>query len=93
MRKAHITPGAAIFFSIGAHLSKQRWRLDYKEDGQARNDFPLPIYGFWMIIDFSVLVACVILAFMIQARDRRTRELEAAVGRGEELLRKMDREP
>ncbi len=79
-------------FPIGTHLAKQRWHMDYEADGQERNDFPLPIYAFWMILDFGVLVACVILAFMIQARDRRTRELEAAVERGQQLLRDMDRE-
>jgi hypothetical protein len=39
-----------------------------------------------------VLIANVILAVMIRARDRRTRELEAAVERGRQLLRDMDRE-
>jgi hypothetical protein len=39
-----------------------------------------------------VLVALLILAVMIRARDRRTRELEAAVERGQQVLRDMDRE-
>jgi hypothetical protein len=79
-------------FPIGTHLTKQRWRMDYEADGQPRDDFPLPIYGFWMILDFGLLVALLILAAMIRARDRRTRELEAAVERGQQVLRDMDRE-
>jgi hypothetical protein len=66
--------------------------MEYEANGQTMNDFPLPIYGFWMILDFGLLVGCVILAFMMHARDRRTRELEAAVERGQQVLREMDRE-
>lgn len=80
-------------FAIGAHLSKQRWHLDYEVNGQTRNDFPFPLYFFWMVLDFGLLGGCVIVALMIRARDRRTCELEAAVERGEQLLRDMDREP
>lgn len=79
-------------FPVGTHLTKPRWHLDYEANGQPRNDFTLPFYGLWMILDFGVLIANVILAVMIRARDRRTRELEAAVERGRQLLRDMDRE-
>jgi hypothetical protein len=79
-------------FPIGTHLTKQRGHLDYEENGQQRDDFPLPMYTFWMILDFGLLVGCVILAIMIRARDQRTRELEAAVERGQQVLRDMDRE-
>ena len=79
-------------FPLGTRLSKQRWHMEYEANGQTMNDFPLPIYGFWMILDFGLLVSCVILAFMMRARDRRTRELEAAVERGQQVLREMDRE-
>jgi hypothetical protein len=79
-------------FPIGTHLIKQRWHMDYEADGARRDDFPLPIYAFWMILDFGMLVGCVILAMMIRARDRRTRELEAALERGQRVLRDMDRE-
>ena len=79
-------------FRIGTHLSKQRWHMEYEANGQARNDFPLPIYAFWMILNFGLLMGCVILAFMMRARDRRTRELEVAVERGQQVLRDMDRE-
>lgn len=79
-------------FAIGTHLAKRRWRMDYEADGAPRNDFPLFIYVYFGVLDLGLLVGCIIVAFMIQARDRRTRELEAAVERGEELLRKMDRE-
>jgi len=79
-------------FPIGTQLSKQRWRMEYEANGQRMNDFPPPIYGFWMILDFGLLVGCVILAFMNRARDRRTREAEAAMRRGQHLLQDMDRE-
>lgn len=79
-------------FAIGTHLSKERWHMDYEANGQIRDDFPFPIYFFWMVFDFVMLTACVVLAIMIRARDRRTAELQAAVDRGEELLRKMDRD-
>ncbi len=73
-------------FPIGTRLTKQRWRFDYEEDGEARNDFPFVLYAFWMVLDFGLLTACVILAIMIRVRDRRTRELQAAVERGKRLL-------
>ena len=77
-------------FPVGTHLNKQRWSMAYEANGRAMDDFPLAIYGFWMILDSGLLIGCVILALMIRARDRRTRELEAAVERGEQLLRDMD---
>ena len=80
-------------FPLGTRLSKQRWHMDYAADGKTRNDFPFPIYFFWMVLDFVLLVAGVILAVMMRSRDRQTRELEAAVQRGERLLRDEDREP
>lgn len=73
-------------FPIGTRVTKQRWHMDYEENGQTRNDFPFPIYAFWLMFDFALLVACVILVIMISLRDRRTRELEAAVERGKRLL-------
>lgn len=79
-------------FPIGTHLTKQRWRMDYEADGQARNDFPFPLYLFWMIFDLGLVIGCVIVGIMISIRDRRTRELEAAVERGEQLLRDSERE-
>jgi hypothetical protein len=78
-------------FRIGTHLSKSRWHLDYEAEGQARNDFPLPLYLLWMVFDFGMFTAAVAVAIMIRTRERRTRELEDAVERGEELLREMDR--
>jgi hypothetical protein len=77
-------------FKIGTHLSKQRWHMDYEADGVVRNDFALPFYLFWMIFDFGIFAAVVVLAFMIRARDQRLRDLEAAVERGEELLRQPE---
>ena len=79
-------------FPIGTRLTKQRWHMDYEADGQARDDFPFSFYLFWMILDFGLLVGCVIVAIMIGIRDRRTRELEAAVERGEQLLHDSERE-
>jgi hypothetical protein len=79
-------------FPIGTRLSKQRRHMDYEADGKTRNDFPLPFYLFWMILDFGLLAGCMIVAMMIRIRDRRTRELESAVERGERLLRDSDRE-
>ena len=64
-------------FPIGSRLTKRRWHLDYELDGRTRNDFPLPLYAFWMILDLGLLLSCVILAIMINLRDRRARELEA----------------
>jgi hypothetical protein len=78
-------------FKIGTRLRKQRWHMEYEANGQTRDDFPLPMYLFWMIFDFGMLAAVLVLAIMIRTRDRRTRDLEAAVERGEELLREMDR--
>lgn len=78
-------------FPIGTRLTKRRWHMDYQADGQVRNDFPFPIYLFWMIFDFGLLVGCVIVAIMIRIRNRRIRELEAAVERGEQLLRDSER--
>jgi len=66
--------------------------MDYEADGQTRDDFPFSFYLFWMILDFGLLVGCVIVAIMIGIRDRRTRELEAAVERGEQLLHDSERE-
>jgi len=76
-------------FPIGTHLTKQRWRMDYEADGRTRQDFPLPLYLLWMIIDFAILVAVVILGIMIRIRDRRTHDLEAALERGRALLAEM----
>ena len=64
--------------------------MDYEVNGQTRNDFPLPLYLFWMVFDFGMLAAVVGLAIMIRIRDQRTHDLEAAVERGEELLRDTD---
>jgi hypothetical protein len=77
-------------FKIGTHLTKQRWHMDYEADGEVRNDFPLPFYLLWMIFDFGILAAVVVLAIMIRARDQRTRDLEAAVERGQALLRQTE---
>jgi hypothetical protein len=77
-------------FKIGTHLSKQRWHMDCEADGKVRNDFPLPLYLFWMVIDLGIFGAVVVLAIMIRARDQRTRDLEAAVERGQELLRQTE---
>ena len=79
-------------FPIGTHLVKQRWHMDYEANGHRMNDFPLPLYAFWMILDFGLMVGCVILGLMIRARDRNTRELESAVERGQEILHDLDRE-
>ncbi len=73
-------------FPIGTRLTKQRWHFDYEEDGNPRNDFPFVLYAFWMVLDFGLLTTCVILAIMIRVRDRRVRELQAAVERGKRLL-------
>ena len=73
-------------FPIGTRVTKQRWRMEYEENGQTRNDFPFAIYAFWLMFDFALLVACAILVIMINLRDRRTRELETAVERGKLLL-------
>jgi len=73
-------------FPIGTRVTKQRWRMDYEENVQRRNDFPFVIYAFWMTIDFALLMACVILAIMMNIRDRHNCELAAAVERGKRLL-------
>jgi hypothetical protein len=62
----------------------------YEADGQTRNDFPLLFNLFWMILDFGLVAGCMIVPMMIRIRDRRTRELESAVERGERLLRDSD---
>jgi hypothetical protein len=77
-------------FKIGTHLSKQRWHMVYEADGKVRNDFPLPLYLFWMVFDFGIFAAVVVLAIRIRTRDQRTRDLEAAVERGQELLRQTE---
>src|SRR5690349_17704844 len=77
-------------YKIGTHLSKQRWHIDYEADGEVRNDFPLPLYLFWMVLDFGIFAAVVVLAIMIRARDQRMSDLEAAVERGQELLRQTE---
>ncbi len=79
-------------FPIGAHLSKQRWRLDYELDGKRRDDFPFPFYFFWIMFDLCLVTGCVIVGIMINIRDRRTRELEAAVERAREILAQDDRD-
>ena len=76
-------------FAIGTRITKERWRMDYEADGRTRQDFPLPLYLLWMILDFGIFVAVIILGIMIRMRDRRTRDLEAAVERGRELLAEM----
>ena len=79
-------------FRIGTYLSKQRWRMEYEANGRTMNDFPLPIYARWMILDLGLLMGSVTLAIIIRARDRRTRELEASVERGRQVLHETDRE-
>jgi hypothetical protein len=68
-------------FAVGTRLAKQRWHMDYEENGQARNDFPFVIYGFGMMFNSALLVACVIIAIMIEVRDARARALKASVER------------
>jgi len=79
--------GGGSGFPIGTVLRKQRWHLDYEENGQPRNDFPLPLYFFFVILDTGLLAAAVIVAIMIQIRDAKARELAAAVERGQRLLK------
>jgi hypothetical protein len=45
-------------FPIGTRIAKQRWRMGYKENGQARSDFPLDIYILPMMIDAVLLLGC-----------------------------------
>ena len=73
-------------FPLGTELRKRRWHFDYVENGQPRNDFPFPLYFFFLVLDSGLLVACVIVAIMIQIRDRNAHELAAAVERGQRLL-------
>jgi hypothetical protein len=84
----HADPAEGLIdgFPIGSHLRKQRWGFNYELDGRLRNDFPFPFYLLWMILDFGLIVSCVIVVMMINARDRRARELEAAVERGRRQL-------
>src|SRR6185437_8272316 len=68
-------------FPVGTRLRKQRRHMDYEENGQAMNDFPLGLYILPMMLDSFLLGAAVILDLMIRARDRRNRELQAAFQR------------
>lgn len=77
-------------FPIGTHLTKQRWRMDYEADGEERNDFPFPLYLFWMLFDSGLMIGCIIIGVMINIRDRHTRELQSALERAEERLREGD---
>jgi hypothetical protein len=67
-------------------LSKQRWHLDYEEDGRPRNDFPLPLYAFFLMLDSGLLFGAVVLSLMVRSRDRKARELAAAVECGRRIL-------
>ncbi len=73
-------------FALGTHLTKQRWRFNYEVDGQSMNDFPLPFYLLFLILDSGLLIAAVVIGVMINNRDRRERELNDAVERGRRLL-------
>lgn len=84
---------ADSIFAIGTHLKKQRWRMDYEKDGMTRDDFPLPMYLFWIVFDLCLVTGCVILGIMINLRDRRARELEAAFERAQQDLLRDDRDP
>jgi hypothetical protein len=73
-------------FSVGTRLRKERWRLDYEENGRSVDDFPIVMYGLWVILDTGLLIGAVILAIMIRIRDRNARELAAAYERAEHRL-------
>jgi hypothetical protein len=79
-------------FPIGTSLVKQRWRMDYQENGETRNDFPLSIYILPMLLDSVLLGACAILVIMIQTRDRQNQELHAAFERARRRLETEDGE-
>lgn len=72
-------------FPIGTRIAKQRWRMGYKENGQARSDFPLDIYILPMMIDAVLLLGCVVIASRM-ARSNRAREQEAAYERAKSRL-------
>jgi hypothetical protein len=73
-------------FSVGTRLRKERGRLDYEENDRRVDDFPIAIYGFWVIVNTGLLIGAVILAIMIHIRDRAARELAAAFERAEHRL-------
>ncbi len=74
-------------FPIGATLTKQRWHMDYQENGRQMNDFPLAIYILPMMLDAILLGAAIILVIMIRARDNRHRDLQADY---ERALRRLE---
>ncbi len=74
-------------FPIGTRLTKQRWHMDYQENGRAMNDFPLGIYILPMMLDAVLLGAAVILVIMIRVRDNRHRDLQADY---ERALRRLE---
>ncbi|HLI63020.1 MAG TPA: hypothetical protein VKV05_06450 [Terriglobales bacterium] len=74
-------------FPIGARLTKQRWRMDYQENGRPRDDFPFGIYILPMMLDGLLLGAAVILVVMIRVRDNRNRNLQADY---ERALRRLE---
>jgi hypothetical protein len=84
----HVDPGMGHLngFALGTHLTKQRWRFNYEADGHSRNDFPLPFYLLFVILDSGLLIAAVVIGVMINNRERRERELNDAVERGRRLL-------
>ncbi len=77
-------------FPIGTSIRKQRWHMEYEENGRTRNDFPLGIYIMPMMLDSFLVAASVIVVMMIRARNRRNRELQAAFERAMHRLEDRD---
>lgn len=73
-------------FSVGTQLRKERWRTDYEANGRRVDDFPVALYGFWVILNSCLALAAAILAIMIRIRDRNARELAAAFERAQHRL-------
>jgi hypothetical protein len=84
------TEGGTHGFAMGTHLEKQRWRMDYEENGRRVDDFPVALYGFWVIFNTGLGLGAIILAIMIRIRDRSSRDLAAAAARAERRLEAGD---
>jgi len=78
--------GGVYGFPIGTVMKKERWHLEYEANGRSVNDFPFPLYFFFVILDSGLLIAAGIIVLMIRARDAKARELADAVERGRRLL-------
>ena len=46
---------------VGTRLSKQKWRLDYMENGQPINDFPINFYGIVLGIGLALILWSLLL--------------------------------